>query len=488
MEYEVVIGLEVHLQMDTKTKTFCGCATTFGQRPNSQVCPVCLGFPGSLPVLNEKAFLLAIKTAIALNASINDAMKFDRKNYFYPDLPKDYQISQFDKPLANNGYIDINSEGKIKRICIRRVHLEEDAGKLLHESLLDSSLVDFNRCGMPLIEIVTEPDISSPEEAYEYLVNLKSILKYIEVSDCDMEKGSLRCDANVSIRIKGAKELGTKTEVKNMNSFKNVKLALEYEIKRQIELLEKNTRIVQETRLFDKEKLITVSMRSKEESHDYRYFPEPDLVPFNIEKSVVEKIKLEIPELPEKRFNRIKKDFGLNDYDAGIIVQEKKIADFFEELTAIYKKPKIAANWVTQGLAAYLNEKNLSVAEIKITPKHLAKLLFMIDDNIISGKIAKEILFEMLDTGIAAEEIVKSKNLTQISDKGKLSDIAAKVIAENKKSVADFKSGKENAFIFLVGQVMKETRGKANPAIVNEILRELLKEETSNKKPETNNQ
>ncbi len=475
MSYESVIGLEVHVQLNTKTKTFCSCGTLFGARANSQVCPVCLGFPGTLPVLNKSALMLAIKTGIALNCVINNSMKFDRKNYFYPDLPKNYQISQFDKPLASGGYLDIVSEGKNKRIHLTRIHMEEDAGKLIHDEIKGSSLVDFNRCGMPLIEIVTEPDINTSDEAYNYLVDLKAVLRYLEVSDCDMEKGSLRCDANVSIRRSGDKKLGTKVEIKNMNSFKNVKQALDYEIKRQAELMDKNERIVQETRLFDKDRIVTVSMRSKEESHDYRYFPEPDLVPFTIEKSLVEEMRLTVPELPKEKFNRFINEYNLNSYDAGILVQDKKIADFFVETVKLYKNPKNAANWITQDISAYLNDSNKGICELKITPVLLSKMLNMIDSNIISGKIAKEILSDMLTSGKDPEAIANEKNLIQISDKDALVEIVKKVIQENKKSVDDFKSGKENALMFLVGQIMKLTKGKANPGMVNDLLRDLLK-------------
>lgn len=463
------------MQLNTKTKTFCSCGTLFGARANSQVCPVCLGFPGTLPVLNKSALMLAIKTGIALNCVINNSMKFDRKNYFYPDLPKNYQISQFDKPLASGGYLDIVSEGKNKRIHLTRIHMEEDAGKLIHDEIKGSSLVDFNRCGMPLIEIVTEPDINTSDEAYNYLVDLKAVLRYLEVSDCDMEKGSLRCDANVSIRRSGDKKLGTKVEIKNMNSFKNVKQALDYEIKRQAELMDKNERIVQETRLFDKDRIVTVSMRSKEESHDYRYFPEPDLVPFTIEKSLVEEMRLTVPELPKEKFNRFINEYNLNSYDAGILVQDKKIADFFVETVKLYKNPKNAANWITQDISAYLNDSNKGICELKITPVLLSKMLNMIDSNIISGKIAKEILSDMLTSGKDPEAIANEKNLIQISDKDALVEIVKKVIQENKKSVDDFKSGKENALMFLVGQIMKLTKGKANPGMVNDLLRDLLK-------------
>ena len=474
MEYEPVIGLEVHLQLSTKTKAFCGCSTLFGQRPNSQTCPVCLGFPGSLPKLNHEAFRYAIKVALALGCEIQKFVKFDRKNYYYPDLPKNFQISQYDMPIAFNGFVEAASGAASKKIRVKRVHLEEDAGKLMHETGGPYSFVDYNRAGMPLLEIVTEPDIASPDEAYNYLSNLKAILSYLDVSDCDMEKGSLRCDANISVRPKGTTGLGSKVELKNMNSFKNVRNALEYEASRQAEAAASGEKIPQETRLWDADKLITISMRTKEEAHDYRYFPEPDLVPFVIEAKVVDQIKKEIPELPVMRRARFIEDFKLSDYDAGVLVSDKETADYFEETAELYNKPKIIANWIAGDILALLNEKNITIGKSGILPKDLAELLNMIDAGTISGKMAKDVLTEAFETKAPPAAIVKSKGLSQISDSKALEEIMKSVLAKNEKSVNDYRSGKTNAFTFLVGQVMRETKGKANPSIVNEILKKFL--------------
>jgi len=476
--YETVIGLEVHLQLKTNSKVFCGCATTFGKAPNSQTCPVCLGFPGSLPVLNEAAFLLAVKVALALNCKIQDLIKFDRKNYYYPDLPKNFQISQYDMPLSYDGFIDIGSESSFsrKRIRIKRVHLEEDAGKLIHPPEGGCSLVDFNRTGIPLLEIVTEPDINSPQEAYDYLTRLKSILEYLRVSDCDMEKGSLRCDANISVRPAGDNALGTKVELKNMNTFKGVRLGLEYEVKRQVSLVSDGERIVQETRLWDADKSVTISMRSKEEAKDYRYFPEPDLVPFVVDKSVVEKIKSGLPELPEAKAKRFIKDFGLSEYDAGVITGQIDIADYFEECARSHGNRKTIANWIMGDIMAYLNTKNMPITAFGLAPAALVSLLKMIDSGSISGKMAKDVLAEAIETKAKPEDIVARKGLAQISDSGKLEEAVKAVLARNEKSVNDYKSGKKNALAFLVGQIMKETKGAANPVMVNEILKRNLGE------------
>jgi len=477
MNYETVIGLEVHLQLATKTKAFCGCSTEFGQSPNSQVCPVCLGFPGSLPVLNEEAFRYAIKVALALNCQIQALVKFDRKNYYYPDLPKNFQISQYDMPLSYNGFVDIISGGgKTKRIRIKRVHMEEDAGKLMHPEGEDYSLVDYNRGGEPLLEIVTEPDISSPQEAYDYLTKLKSILEYLKVSDCDMEKGSLRCDANVSIRPVGEKKLGTKVELKNMNSFRGVRNGLEYEVKRQTSVLGEKGLLVQETRLWDADKGVTVSMRTKEEAEDYRYFPEPDLVPFVVDKGEIEKIRRELPELPEAKAGRFKKAFGLSDYDAGVLTSQIDLADYYEECVKLYPNAKVVANWLTGDMMAALNAKGININELGLSPDGLAGLLKMIDSGAISGKMAKEVLAEAIEKKMNPQDIVKSKGLLQISDAGKIEDIVKNVVQKEVKTVNDYKSGKKTALGFLVGQVMKESKGKANPAMVNEILKKVLGE------------
>ena len=472
MSYETVVGLEVHLQLATKTKAFCGCSTKFGAGPNSHTCPVCLGFPGSLPVLNREAFNFSIKVALALNCTIQDLIKFDRKNYYYPDLPKNFQISQFDMPLSYNGFVDIPSNGKVKRIRVKRVHLEEDAGKLMHES--GRSLVDYNRCGMPLLEIVTEPDISSPDEAYEYLTKLKSILKYLRVSDCDMEKGSLRCDANISLRPKGETKLGIKVEIKNMNSFKNVRSGLEFEVKRQLSAIEDGEKIRQGTRLWDADKEMTNPMRSKEETEDYRYFPEPDLVPFIVNKKDVEEVRKALPELPEAKAARFVRDLGLSEYDAGVITSDIDMAEYFEEVSKLYANKKTIANWIMGDISAKLKEKEVEICELGFSPKWLVNLLELVDSGMISGKMAKGVLLEAIDTKCDPKEIVSRKGLSQVSDRGEIESIIKAVLAKNEKSVADYKSGKKNALAFLMGQVMKESKGKANPGVTSELLKNEL--------------
>ncbi len=472
-QYETTIGLEVHVHLLTNTKAFCGCANKFGSPPNTQVCPVCLGFPGSLPVLNEEELNLGMKTALALNCRIAEYMKFDRKNYYYPDLPKNYQISQYDMPLAENGFINISVDGKPKKIRIKRVHLEEDAAKLIHEK--DSSLVDFNRCGTPLMEIVTEPDIASPDEAYAYLTVLKSILLYLGVSNCNMEEGSLRCDANVSIRPKGAKALGVKVELKNMNSFRWIRKALGHEVDRQVNLLRDKEKIVQETRLWDEAKQVTISMRSKEEAHDYRYFPEPDLLPYTITREMTAKIKKSMPELPEQKKERLVADYGLSDYDAFLLTNQKEVADYFEECTKLYKNAKKLANWIMSDVSSEMNKRSLGILDLGLKPKNLAGLLTLLDNGTINGKMAKEILIVMIDTKKTAEEVVKEKDLSQIVDEDKLTGIIDGIIKKNPKSIEDYKNGKVNVLMFLVGQIMKETRGKANPKLVNELLKNKLK-------------
>jgi len=475
MEYEAVIGLEVHLHLKTRSKAFCGCSTEFGQPPNSQVCPVCLGFPGSLPVLNEVAFKYAVKAGVALNCTVQKETKFDRKHYYYPDLPKNYQISQYDQPVSIDGFLDVCLDKIPKRIRIKRVHLEEDAGKLIHQE--DRSLVDFNRAGIPLLEIVTEPDISSPEEAYEYLSSLKNIIEYLDVSDCDMEKGSLRCDANVSVRFKGDKELGVKAELKNMNSFKGVKDALAYEIERQIELVESGGKIVQETRLWDIKELKTVPMRTKEEARDYRYFPEPDLPLFTISKEEIAEIEKDIPELPKEKSLRFIKEYGLSEYDARIIVANKSNADYAEERFKAWpdKNKKPVANWLIGPLAAIASSSNIEISKVKISAQDLLELIDLVENKqLVSNLTGKAVLEEMAATGAQASSIIREKNLAQISDAGALEKEIDIVIEENTRSVDDFKAGKNNALMFLVGQVMKKTKGKANPKVVQELLRRRL--------------
>ena len=472
--YEMVIGLEAHVQLLTQSKVFCGCSTKFGLAPNSSTCAVCLGLPGALPVLNEKAFLYAIKTALALNCRIQDIIKFDRKNYYYPDLPKNFQISQYDKPLAYNGYLEIEHNNVKKKIRITRVHLEEDAGKLMHDPGKGLSYIDFNRTGIPLLEIVSEPDMRSPDEGSAYLQDLKSILQYLKVSDCNMEEGSLRCDANISVRLRGEGSLGVKAELKNMNSFKAVRDALSYEAKRQGELLRKGESVVQETRLWNERKGITELMRTKEETHDYRYFPEPDLVPFTVDKKEIEKIKRSLPELPQAKKKRFIALYGLGKYDAGVLTRDMEISNFFEETIKLLNSPKKIANWLSGDIASILNERKTTIGETQFKPAHLAELLELIHAEEISGKIAKEILPEIFRLGIFPKEIVRSKGLKQIKDAGELTSVIDNVLRENKKSIDDYRKGKVNALMFLVGQVMRKTKGQANPKIVNEILKKRL--------------
>jgi len=475
MKYEPVIGLEVHCQLKTKSKLFCGCSTEFGRPPNSLVCPVCLGIPGVLPVLNKKAVELSVRTGLALNCKISSFSKFDRKNYFYPDLPKAYQVSQFDLPINEKGELPIQVGREEIEIGITRAHLEEDAGKLLHAEGGGDSSVDYNRTGIPLLEIVSEPDLRTPEEAYEYLKALKAILQYLEVSDCNMEQGSLRCDANISIRPVGTKEFGTRTEIKNLNSFRNVQKAIQYEIERQTKCLDAGERIVQETLLWDAVTNKTRSMRSKEEAHDYRYFPEPDLVPVVVDPKWIEEIRGGLPELPAAKRARFIKEFELPEYDAKVLTSEKSLADYFETCVRQYPNSKVVSNWITSELLSKLNKTDSPIDSCKIQPSMLVEMLKLIDNGTISGKIAKQVFSEMYESGEAPEQIVKEKGLTQIADTNELDSIISKVLSDNSKSVADYQSGKKNAFGFLVGQVMKATKGKANPKLVNEILATQLK-------------
>lgn len=476
-KYETIIGLEVHVQLATESKIFCNCSTEFGAEPNKHTCPVCLGLPGTLPVLNKKVVDYAIMAGLALNCNINSYSKFDRKNYFYPDLPKAYQISQSDYPICENGYIEIDTEEGTKKIGITRIHMEEDAGKLVHEGSIDqatASLVDYNRTGIPLIEIVSAPDIRTPSEARAYLTQLKQILQYIGVSDCNMEEGSLRCDANVSIRPVGQKEFGTKTELKNMNSFRAVERALEYEVERQRKILEEGGEIIQETRTWDESLNKTISMRTKEEAADYRYFPDPNLPPLNVDRDWVERIKSSLPELPREKRKRFVREYALPEYDAGVLTDSRELADYFEACVKEYSDAKAVSNWIMGDFLRLLKEENLEIAEVKMTPAHLSGMLKLMDEGVISSKIAKTVFEEMFKTGKAPEQIVEEKGLKQISDAGQLEEIVLKVIEANPSVVEDIKSGKDKAIGFLVGQVMKETRGKANPGMVNQIIREKI--------------
>lgn len=477
MNWEVVVGLEVHTELKTESKIFCGCSTTFGAEQNTNVCPVCLGLPGVLPVLNEKVVEFAIRTGLALNCTILPFSKFDRKNYYYPDLPKNFQTSQYDLPIAVNGYLDIEVNGEQRRIGITRVHMEEDAGKLVHAGTISKSeyaLVDYNRTGVPLLEIVSEPDLRSPEEAKAYLEKLKSILEYIDVSDCKMEEGSLRCDANISLRPAGQEKLGTKAELKNLNSFRSVQRGLEYEVLRQSELLEGGGRVVQETRTWDEAKGITLSMRSKEQAHDYRYFPEPDLIPIVVDPEKVEHIRRSLPELPAARQQRLMNSLGLSAYDASIITASRAMSDYYDETVKLGVDPKQAANWLMGDVSKLLNAAGLSIEESPVSPAKLAELLTLLEKGSISGKIAKTVFEAMWETGKEASVIVAEKGLSQISNEGEIIAVVDAVIAANPQSVADFKAGKERAIGFLVGQIMKQTKGRANPDVVNRLLKEKM--------------
>jgi len=479
MEYESVIGLEVHVQLATETKLFCNCSTKFGAEPNTHICPVCAGLPGVLPVLNEKVVEYAIKAALAINCEVASYTKFDRKNYFYPDLPKAYQTSQFDLPIGEHGSLMITDEnGQDKKIGITRIHMEEDAGKLIHSSddftAAKFSYADFNRTGVPLLEIVSEPDLRTPQEAHQYLNKLKSIMRYIEVSDCNMEEGSLRCDANVSIREKGAEKLGTKVELKNMNSFKNVEKALEYEIKRLTAMVKNNEKISQETRLWDANTGRTSAMRSKEESHDYRYFPEPDLVPIRISDEWKNRVKKTIPELPDKKIERFITEYALPPYDAAVLSAEKDIADFFEKIAKVVSEPKIASNWVMGEVLRRLNENQISITQFPVSAKDLADLIKVIENGTISNNIAKTVFDEMIKTGNKAKEIIDSKGLKQISDSSEIEKIIDGILDANTEQVQKYKEGKTQLFGFFMGQLMKATRGKADPKLSSKILKDKL--------------
>jgi aspartyl-tRNA(Asn)/glutamyl-tRNA(Gln) amidotransferase subunit B len=477
--YDVVIGLEVHAQLTTRTKMFCGCPTTFGAAPNTQTCPVCQGMPGTLPVINRRAIEYGVRTALAFNCRINEACRFARKHYYYPDMPKNFQISQYEEPLAEDGWLEVDLPGgATRRIGIQRLHLEEDVGKLVHEGTLETaqaSLVDYNRAGVPLMETVSRPDIRSPEEAAAYLRAFRAVLVYLGVCDGNMEEGSLRCDANVSLKPVGARELGTKVEIKNLNSFRNVQRALEFEVRRQAEALDRGERVVQETRLWDAGRGYTRSMRSKEFAHDYRYFPEPDLVPLALDRRWVEDIRGALPELPRARRQRFVSAYELPEYDAGILTQSRALAEYYEAAVRDFPQPKIVSNWVMSELLRELpGDDERAIAEAPVTPARLAGLLRLVDDGTISGKIAKTVFDKMFRTGEEAAVIVRREGLTQVADAGALEAMVDAAIAGNPRAVEDFRRGKTVAAKALVGQVMKASGGKANPAMVTRLVEQKL--------------
>lgn len=481
-QYETVVGLEVHIELSTRTKVWCSCRNEFGAEPNTNVCPVCMALPGSLPVLNEEALNYVIKAGLALDCQVNRHSKFDRKNYFYPDSPMNYQITQFDLPICHNGLVAITAAGGATReVRIREMHLENDAGKSLHDDEIaggDSSLIDLNRAGVPLIEIVSEPDLRGAEDVREYLTKLRSIIKYVGVSDVKMEEGSMRCDVSVSVRPEGSELLGTRVEIKNVNSISAAMRAVEYEVNRQVKLLESGGSVAQETRSWQDARGVSVFMRSKEDAHDYRYFPEPDLPPVVVTDEMIERLRQQLPELPDARKDRMMTKFGLSAYDASTIVAEKAVADFYDDAVKLYPQGKTVANWVTNELARIMNDKGIDPEAIPITPKQLADMLALIDKGTITGKIAKTVFEEMVASGKDAEVIVKEKGLVQVADEGELSAVARQVIEANPKVVEDWKAGKAAAAQFLVGQMMKATRGRANPQLANKLIVEELKKFT----------
>jgi aspartyl-tRNA(Asn)/glutamyl-tRNA(Gln) amidotransferase subunit B len=477
--YEAVIGLEVHAQLDTVTKAFCGCSTNFGDAPNSNTCPVCLGLPGALPVLNKRALELAMRASLAIHCTVQDRSRFARKNYFYPDLPKGYQISMYELPLAAGGWIEIEVEGEKRKIGVTRLHMEDDAGKSLHEGFSDSdrwSYIDFNRCGVPLIEIVSEPDLRMPAEAYAYLNTLKQILEYTEVSDCNMEEGSLRCDANVSVRLRGAPKFGTKAEVKNLNSFRYLSHALEYEIERQIGVIESGGTIVQETRLWNVAAGRTEPMRSKEFAHDYRYFPDPDLLPVTISPAQIEEARRSMPELPDAKTARFLRAYGITPYDAGVLTANRSLADYFEAAVRAGAPAKPAANWIAVELLRRLNDAGQDILACSLPAEALAELIAKVENGEITAASGKKVFAKMFETGRSAAEVIAAEGLSQISDTGAIERIAREVMKKNPDNVAKYRSGNEGVFKFFVGQVMRETRGQANPQLVNEVVKRILSE------------
>ena len=477
MEYEPVIGLEVHAQMLTQSKIFCSCSTAFGGDPNTHTCPVCTGQPGSLPVLNRKVVEYTLRAALATHCAIAPYSLFARKNYFYPDLPKGYQISQYEFPLSSHGFVDIQVDDGKKRIGIIRIHMEEDAGKLVHDLSSEPgahSYVDFNRTGVPLIEIVSDPDMRSPEEAAAYLRKLRAILMFLDICDGNMEEGSFRCDANISLRPKGQKTLGVKTELKNMNSFRNVQRALDYEIRRQTGLLDQGEVIIQETRLWDAARGITSSMRGKEEAHDYRYFPDPDLVPIVVDSEWVGAVKALLPELPDTKKERFIREYGIPEYDAEVLTSSKPLANYYEACLRVYEKPKTVSNWIMSELLRELKRDEREIEECPVPAQNLAQLLNLIDEGLISGKIAKSVFEEMYRTGKKADEIVKEKGWVQVTDTSAIEKTVDEILTKNPREVEEYKKGKEKLFGFFVGQVMKATQGRANPQVVNELLKKKL--------------
>ena len=475
-DYEIVIGLETHAELSTKTKIFCSCPTEFGGEPNTHCCPICMAMPGTLPVLNERVVEYAVKAGLATNCEISRNSKNDRKNYFYPDLPKAYQISQFDMPLCEKGYVEIeNEDGEKKKIRLTRIHIEEDAGKLNHDEYGRGSLVDLNRAGVPLIEIVSEPDIRSAEEAEKYLRKIKSILEYIEVSDCKMQEGSLRADVNVSVRKKGETKYGTRTEMKNMNSFRSIVRGIEYEVERQIEVLENGGKVEQETLRWDDVSGRTFSMRDKEDAQDYRYFPDPDLVAIKLSEEYIENIKNNLPELPESRRKRYLEEYKLTEKEANLLTASKYTSNLFEEATKICNNPKAVSNWIMSDIAKILNEKEMEAEQIPFTAENLAELIQLIEKETISNAIGKKVLVELFENPKAPSKIIEEKGWIQISDEGAIKEVVLKIIEANPQSVADFKAGKDKAVGFLVGQAMKETKGKANPQMLNKLFLEELK-------------